>query len=118
MATKKTENVEEKVEEVVEVKEEPKKTISKKTSTKKTEAAKVTEEAPVVKEKKEPKTKKGRVVGCERLFVRATPSPTGLIKGVIRKGDVVTIDNTASTEDFYKINTAFIYGFCMKKFIG
>ena len=117
MATKKTENVEEKIEEVAEVKEEPKKTTSKKASAKKTEAAKV-EEASAAKEKKEPKTKKGRVVGCERLFVRATPSPTGLIKGVIRKGDTVTIDNTASTEDFYKINTAFIYGFCMKKFIG
>lgn len=118
MATKKTENVEEKIEEVVEVKEEPKKTTAKKTSTKKTEPAKVAEEAPVVKEKKEPKTKKGKVVGCERLFVRATPSPNGLIKGVLRKGDVVLVNNEESTEDFYKITTAFINGFCMKKFIG
>ena len=60
----------------------------------------------------------GVVVGCEKLNVRETPDSAGKIACVIEKGSQVCIDETASTDEWYKVCAKNgIEGFCMKKFI-
>ena len=60
----------------------------------------------------------GVVVGCEKLNVRETPDSSGKIACVIEKGSQVCIDETESTDEWYKVCAKNgIEGFCMKKFI-
>ena len=58
------------------------------------------------------------VVECERLYMRGKPSKESKHLAILPKNTEVTIDETESTEDFYKVCTAAgIEGYCMKKFI-
>ena len=60
----------------------------------------------------------GVVTGCSRLNVRAKPDTDASVVCVIPKSSEVTIDESESTEDFYKVCTAAgAEGFCMKEFI-
>ena len=60
----------------------------------------------------------GVVTGCEKLNVRKGPSSTALIVCEIERQTEVMIDESESTEDFYKVCLASgVDGFCMKKFI-
>lgn len=61
----------------------------------------------------------GTVSGCEKLNVRKVPFASGEVVCVIAKGSIVVIDETESTDEWYKVcaeNGA--EGFCMKKFIN
>lgn len=113
MATKKNPEKEEIVEQEVpvEAKVEKEPTPKKKAAPK----AEVKEEKEVVVPKK--KSQKMIVGNCEQLFVRATPSKNGFIKGVINKGDVVTVNFEESTDEFYNIHTPFIHGYCMRDYL-
>lgn len=60
----------------------------------------------------------GIVANCVRLNVREEPSIESDIVTILDKGSEVHIEDSESSEDFYKICTATgIDGFCMKKFI-
>ena len=60
----------------------------------------------------------GVVTGCERLNVRKEPSSTAAIVCEIENKTEVMIEESESTEDFYKVFTVSgIDGFCMRKFI-
>ena len=64
-------------------------------------------------------TATGTVTGCEKLNVRKAPSMNGEVVCVIAKDSVVVIDETDSTDEWFKVfaeNGA--EGFCMKKFIN
>jgi uncharacterized protein YgiM (DUF1202 family) len=64
------------------------------------------------------KLKTGMVTDCVKLNVRKEPSVNADIVCMIAGATEVEIDETQSTEEFYKIYTAAgIEGFCMKKFI-
>lgn len=61
----------------------------------------------------------GTVSGCEKLNVRKVPFASGEVVCVIAKGSIVVIDETETTDEWYKVcaeNGA--EGFCMKKFIN
>lgn len=62
---------------------------------------------------------KGVVIGCEVLNVREKPDKvSGTPITTIPKGATVTIDESKSTDDFYKVTTKDdVAGFCMKSFI-
>lgn len=78
----------------------------------------VFEETEVVCEEKTPVI--GVVVNCQKLRVRSEASAdTDNTITVLDALSEVTVDEDASTEDFYKICTAAgMEGFCMKKFIA
>lgn len=78
----------------------------------------VLEETEVVCEKKVPVI--GVVVNCQKLRVRSEASAdTDNTITVLDALSEVTVDEDASTEDFYKVCTAAgMEGFCMKKFIA
>lgn len=60
----------------------------------------------------------GVVTGCGKLNVRKGPSSAALIVCEIERQTEVMIDESESTEDFYKVCLASgVDGFCMKKFI-
>lgn len=62
----------------------------------------------------------GVVVNCQKLRVRSEASAdTDNTITVLDALSEVTVDEDASTEDFYKVCTAAgVDGFCMKKFIA
>ena len=73
--------------------------------------------APAVPEVEAPKNL-GKVVGCVRLNVREEPSTKASVVFEINVGSTVFIDETCSTDEFYKICTEYgVEGYCMKKFI-
>lgn len=60
----------------------------------------------------------GNVVNCLRLNVRKEPNKDSEVLFSIPLKAEVMIEESASTEDFYKVYTASgIGGYCMKKFI-
>lgn len=75
------------------------------------EAPQVTHSAPV-----------GTVRDCEKLNVRKAPNTNAGVVCVIAKGTKVEIDESKSTDEFYKVRsvseTEGFYGFCMKKYIA
>lgn len=78
----------------------------------------VLEETEVVCEEKVPVI--GVVVNCQKLRVRSEASADAdNTIAVLDALSEVTVDEDASTEDFYKVCTAAgMEGFCMKKFIA
>lgn len=74
------------------------------------------EEQPAEPIHKEPKI--GMVVDCTSLNVRENPSITANVVCTITNGTTVEVDETESTEEFYKICTEIgEEGYCMKKYI-
>lgn len=60
----------------------------------------------------------GNVAGCAKLNVRQKPVADGAIIGTLPVSAEVMIDETESTEDFYKVCTASgMEGYCMKEYI-
>lgn len=61
------------------------------------------------------------VVNCTKLNVRKEARKDADVDCVIAKGNKVTVDLDASTEDFYKIHTVvndvLVEGYCVKDFI-
>lgn len=84
-------------------------------------SVKPSKEAEVKKapeEKQEPINKQGVVIDCVSLYVRKTPDKSGAVETTIPKGTVVSIDESKSTNEFYKVKTqGKVSGFCMKTFI-
>lgn len=68
-----------------------------------------------------PEVVTGVVDNCGKLNVRKQPSIKSDVVVVIDKGAEVVIDETKSTEEFYRVRSASeanpFYGFCMKKYI-
>lgn len=61
----------------------------------------------------------GIVTKCMKLNVRKEPNTNAEVITTLVLDTCVTIDEAASTEEFYKVYTgAGIEGFCMKKFIA
>lgn len=61
---------------------------------------------------------KGVVSGCSALNVRSKPASNAEVLSTIPCATEVIVDETESTDDFYKIYTAAgVEGFCMKKYI-
>lgn len=74
------------------------------------------EEQPAEPIHKEPKI--GMVVDCTSLNVRENPSITANVVCTITNGTTVEVDETESTEEFYKICTEIgEEGYCIKKYI-
>lgn len=65
----------------------------------------------------EPKEVKGVVANCSRLNVRKEASADAPVLKIINCDTKVKIDEENSTEEFYKVYTGGIAGFCMKEFI-
>lgn len=60
----------------------------------------------------------GNVTGCTKLNVRQEPVANGMIIGTLPVSSEVMIDESESTEDFYKVCTASgMEGYCVKRFI-
>lgn len=60
----------------------------------------------------------GKVVDCVKLNVREHPNTKASVVFEIPVGSMVYIDETCSTDEFYKICTEHgVEGYCMKKFI-
>lgn len=73
--------------------------------------------APTVPEMEAPKNL-GKVVDCVKLNVREEPNTKASVVFEIPVGSTVFIDETCSTDEFYKICTEHgVEGYCMKKFI-
>lgn len=60
----------------------------------------------------------GTVTGCKKLNVRAEASKESQAIYILEKDASVMVDQNASTEDFYKIYTMDIEGYCVKEFIS
>lgn len=72
---------------------------------------------PIVNEAETPKNL-GKVIDCVKLNVREEPSAKAFVVFEIPVGSTVFVDETCSTDDFYKICTEHgVEGYCMKKFI-
>lgn len=81
----------------------------------------VTEEVkdePITEIPKRPAVTKGKVVNCKRLFVRSKPDFFSPWVTVIDEGDIVTIDNSKSVEDFYAVSGDGFSGFCAAPYIS
>lgn len=79
-------------------------------------------EEPVVEEvsaaPSEPEPVYGVVSECAKLNIRKEPNKDAAIVTVLDIATEVLVDESKSTEDFYKIVTgAGVEGYCMKKFI-
>ena len=76
-------------------------------------------ESPVLPEEPEsPELLLGIVKGCTKLNVRAEPNGDADVLTTLSVSSEVMIDETESTEDFYKVCTASgMEGYCMKRFI-
>ena len=73
--------------------------------------------APIVPEVDAPKNL-GKVIDCVKLNVREEPNTKAFVVFEIPVGSTVYIDETCSTDEFYKICTEHgVEGYCMKKFI-
>lgn len=82
--------------------------------------SKVVDSTPMVISESEVAAPKnlGKVVDCVRLNVREEPSTKASVVFEINVGSTVFIDETCSTDEFYKICTEHgVEGYCMKKFI-
>ena len=60
----------------------------------------------------------GIVNDCVKLNVREEPNKESAIVCELAHQTEVMVDQTESTENFYKVCTAGIEGFCMKQFIA
>lgn len=61
----------------------------------------------------------GVVIDCAKLNVRELPNPNAPVVTIIKVSSKVLVDETESTEDFYKVYTETgVDGYCMKKFIA
>ena len=85
----------------------------------------IPEPAPVVKQVETPANPvqvRGVVTDCLKLNVRSTPKsdPSNAnVLGTIECLTGVLVDEAASTDDFYKVQTeSGLEGFCMKKYIA
>lgn len=74
-------------------------------------------EEEVEEEIEEPKDVIGFVANCSRLNVRKEASQNAAVIKIINRDAKVKIDEENSTEDFYKVQTGGVVGFCMKEFI-
>lgn len=82
-----------------------------------------TEEIAEVEENQSPESveeiEMGIVVDCDKLNVREEPNANSAVLSIIERSTEVMIDESESTDEFYKICTeTSIEGFCMKKFIA
>lgn len=59
----------------------------------------------------------GVVVNCTRLNIRAEANKEAAVVGIFSKGTSVMVELENSTDDFYKIDTLGLEGYCMKNFI-
>lgn len=60
----------------------------------------------------------GIVSGCKKLNVRVVPSLTGDVVCVVAEGTSLMIDESESTNEWYRVYTeAGAEGYCMKKFV-
>ena len=76
------------------------------------------EETPEEKPVKVNNVTKGKVIDCEKLNVRRHASLEADIIAVIDKDDVVAVNDSGSTEEWYMVITKDrTKGFCMKKYI-
>lgn len=87
------------------------------------EKTEVVVEKPIEKEtyKDEHKVelKIGTVINCASLNVRKEPSKDAAIMCTIKASEKVEIDESKSTNEFYKIfNSAGVEGYCMKNYIS
>ena len=60
----------------------------------------------------------GVVFGCMKLNVRVKPSKDSTVCYILNNGESVMVDLDESTEDFYKVYTINMDGYCMKEFIS
>ena len=68
--------------------------------------------------KQEPMIKSAVVVNCNKLNIRKRPFTDADIIGIISKDTNLTVNEAASTEDFYKVKTENgMFGYCMKKYV-
>lgn len=76
-------------------------------------------EETVDKQEVEPKEVFGEVANCELLNVRTAPNKKATVKTVINVGDIVKIDESGSTDGWFKVRTEdYVEGFCMKQYIA
>ena len=75
-------------------------------------------EAEVVEEKPEQTHVDGVVINCSKLNVRKEPNKESDAIGVLNNGVFVIVELENSTEDFYKVRTAGVQGYCMKNYIS
>lgn len=60
----------------------------------------------------------GEVTNCKTLNIRENPSGSASILGSIPIGSIVMVDESESTDKFYKVYTeSGAEGFCMKDYI-
>lgn len=60
----------------------------------------------------------GKVSGCKKLNIRKEPNRESDVLDVVLEGSEVMIDESKSTDDFYKVYTeSGLEGFCMKQYI-
>ena len=74
-------------------------------------------EAEVVEEKPEQTHVDGAVINCSKLNVRKEPNKESDAIGVLNNGVFVIVELENSTDDFYKVRTPGVQGYCMKQFI-
>ena len=70
--------------------------------------------------KQEPVMTIGVVANCNKLNIRKKPDPEADIVGVVDAGTKLSINESGSTEDFYKVRTMSgpaMFGFCMKDYV-
>lgn len=60
----------------------------------------------------------GKVIKCESLNIRKEPKEGSSVESILKRFDIVSINSSRSTEDFYAIKIGSIEGFCKKDFIG
>ena len=66
-----------------------------------------------------PVPRRGVVVNCNRLNVRASADPEARVLCTINALDEVMIDESKTTDEFYNVYTETgVEGYCMKKFIA
>lgn len=76
-------------------------------------------EETVEKQEVEPKEVFGEVVHCDLLNVRTAPNKKATVKTTIEVGEIVKIDESGSTDTWYKVRTGdYVEGFCMKQYIA
>ena len=72
-------------------------------------------------EKKDIKTPRKRAtigeVNCNQLFMREFPYKDADIIHILTFKEPVVIDEKGSTDDFYKITTGSLIGYCVKEYI-
>lgn len=59
----------------------------------------------------------GRVANCVKLNVRKEPKKDAEVAGILNNGVFVVVEVEKSTDEFYKVRTPGVEGYCMKEFI-